>query len=159
MLGGSPPTVKLGTGSDVAHFTSRAHVGADPFVRPNEARVDFMQKAAGFPSEEASVLLRRFHRIVELKELLNARHFQGVPHSLRYSDKPQTTLRILPCDIGADQGADSGGVGIRDFREVENGASATGRNARLSGRRRRWAEREDHQESECVAQVGFRAGL
>ena len=43
-----------------------------------------------------------------------------VAHALRDADQGQTSAFLLMCDVGADQGSNSGGIDVWNLRQVEN---------------------------------------
>lgn len=58
--------------------------------------------------------------VEETEELENACDFEGMTHTLVDADEAQETAIFVMGNVGTDQGANAGGVDVRDGGKVDN---------------------------------------
>jgi hypothetical protein len=65
-------------------------------------------------------MFRFGQRVEEVEELLDAGYLQGVVNALVDAYQRERSSVLIMGDIGADQGADAGGVDVGDIGEVDD---------------------------------------
>ena len=58
--------------------------------------------------------------VEETEELENACDFESMAHPLVDADEAEKTAIFIMGNVGADQGADAGGVDVRDGGKIDN---------------------------------------